>query len=156
MSSSTVTPSSPLTGSCFCGAIKYELSAPPVLRAYCHCTKCQRMTGMFLFHIPYCTSACSQRFCVQVARSFILCTSPPLPSRGSMMLLLTRSSNLSNPGRLALAVARAVSLSLRTTRRQTKLACGVRTFPATNLGVCCVGTKCDLQHIYFMGHGYWM
>jgi hypothetical protein len=85
MSSWTVTPSSPLNGSCFCGAIKYELSAPPVLRAYCHCTKCQRMTGMFLFHIPYCTCASSQRFCVQVARSFIPCTSPPLPSRGSMM-----------------------------------------------------------------------
>lgn len=156
MSSSTITPSSPLNGSCFCGTIKYELSAPPVLRAYCHCTKCQRMTGMFLFHLPYCTSSSSQRFCVQVARSFIPCTSPPLPSRGSMMPPSTPSSNQSNPGRLVLAVARVVSLSLRTTRGQAKLACGARTFPATNLGVCCVGTKCDLPHIYFMGHVYWM
>ena len=156
MSSSTVTPSSPLNGSCFCGAIKYELSAPPVLRAYCHCTKCQRMTGMFLSHIPYCTSASSQRLRVQVARSFTPCTSPPLPSRGSMMPPLTPSSNQSNPGRLALAVARVVSLSLRTTRGRAKLAYGARTLPATNLGVCCVGTKCDLPHICFMGHGYWM
>ena len=156
MSSSTITPSSPLNGSCFCGAVKYELSAPPVLRAYCHCTKCQRMTGMFLFHIPYRTSGSSQRFCVQVALSFIPCTSPPLPSRGSMMPPLTPSSNHSNPGRPGLAVARVVSTSLRTTRGQTKLACGARILPATNLGVCCVGTKCDLLHIYFMGQGYWI
>lgn len=53
MSSSTITPSSPLTGNCFCGSVKYALSAPPVLRAYCHCTQCQRLTGMSLFHIPY-------------------------------------------------------------------------------------------------------
>src|SRR5712671_3307645 len=49
MPSSIITPSSPLTGSCFCGAVKYALSAPPVLRAYCHCTQCQRLTGMFPF-----------------------------------------------------------------------------------------------------------
>jgi len=37
MSSLTRSPSSPLTGGCFCSAIKYELSQPPFLRAYCRC-----------------------------------------------------------------------------------------------------------------------
>ena len=42
------TSSRPLTGACFCGAVTYALSLPPVLRAYCHCTQCQRLTGMRL------------------------------------------------------------------------------------------------------------
>ena len=51
MSSSTITSPSPLNGSCFCGAVKYALSAPPVLRTYYHCTQCQRLTGISLFRI---------------------------------------------------------------------------------------------------------
>jgi hypothetical protein len=35
----------PLTGGCLCGAVRYELSEPPVLASYCHCTRCQRRTG---------------------------------------------------------------------------------------------------------------
>jgi hypothetical protein len=35
----------PLTGGCLCGAVRYELSAPPVAAGYCHCTRCQRRTG---------------------------------------------------------------------------------------------------------------
>ncbi|KAH9018647.1 Mss4-like protein [Lactarius pseudohatsudake] len=46
--------SRPLTGACFCDAVTYELSAPPMLRAYCHCTQCQRLTGVLSMH-PYCT-----------------------------------------------------------------------------------------------------
>ncbi|KAI0249540.1 Mss4-like protein [Lactifluus subvellereus] len=47
-----VTPPWPLTGSCFCSAVTYALSAPPVLRAsrYCHCTQCQRLTGCPFIH----------------------------------------------------------------------------------------------------------
>ncbi|KAH9176899.1 Mss4-like protein [Lactarius sanguifluus] len=50
MSTSTITPSRPLTGACFCGEVTYALSAPPVLRAYCHCTQCQRLTGCPFIH----------------------------------------------------------------------------------------------------------
>ncbi|KAI0271477.1 Mss4-like protein [Gloeopeniophorella convolvens] len=50
MSQSTISPSSPLTGSCFCGAVTYALTAPPVLRAYCHCSQCQRLTGCPFVH----------------------------------------------------------------------------------------------------------
>ncbi|KAI9445397.1 Mss4-like protein [Lactarius indigo] len=50
MSTSTITPSQQLTGACFCGAVTYALTAPPVLRAYCHCTQCQRLTGCPFIH----------------------------------------------------------------------------------------------------------
>jgi len=28
-----------------CGAVRYELSAPPEYAGYCHCTRCQRRSG---------------------------------------------------------------------------------------------------------------
>ncbi|HMD52394.1 MAG TPA: GFA family protein [Solirubrobacteraceae bacterium] len=34
-----------LTGGCLCGAIRFELSEPPAVAGYCHCTRCQRRTG---------------------------------------------------------------------------------------------------------------
>lgn len=34
-----------LTGGCLCGGVRWELSAPPVSAAYCHCTRCQRRSG---------------------------------------------------------------------------------------------------------------
>jgi hypothetical protein len=33
------------TGSCGCGAVRFEVTAPLVSAAYCHCTRCQRRTG---------------------------------------------------------------------------------------------------------------
>lgn len=35
----------PLTGGCGCGAVRFEIEAPLVAAAYCHCTRCQRRTG---------------------------------------------------------------------------------------------------------------
>ncbi len=35
----------PLAGGCHCGAVRYELSAPPVMIYNCHCTNCQKITG---------------------------------------------------------------------------------------------------------------
>lgn len=37
--------STPLTGGCLCGAVRFELTEPPKLATYCHCTRCQRRTG---------------------------------------------------------------------------------------------------------------
>jgi len=34
-----------LTGSCLCGAVRFELSEPPDSASYCHCTRCQKRTG---------------------------------------------------------------------------------------------------------------
>ncbi|PKS12475.1 hypothetical protein jhhlp_000681 [Lomentospora prolificans] len=34
-----------LSGSCMCGAIKYESSSDPAVTALCHCVDCQKWTG---------------------------------------------------------------------------------------------------------------
>ena len=34
-----------LSGGCLCGAVRYELTEPPVSASYCHCRRCQRRTG---------------------------------------------------------------------------------------------------------------
>jgi len=99
MCSSTITPSSPLDGSCFCGAVKYALSAPPVLRALPLHTM-----PTINWHFPFSYSdAYSQTFCVQVVHSSMPCTSPRLPSRVFMIMMppLTPSSTHSDLGRHA-------------------------------------------------------
>jgi hypothetical protein len=35
----------PLTGGCACGAVRFEITEPLVAAAYCHCTRCQHRTG---------------------------------------------------------------------------------------------------------------
>ena len=34
-----------ITGSCLCGAVRYESEAEPMMVAACHCTTCQKNTG---------------------------------------------------------------------------------------------------------------
>lgn len=34
-----------VSGSCLCGAVRFELSEPPMSAGYCHCTRCQKRTG---------------------------------------------------------------------------------------------------------------
>ncbi len=36
---------SALTGTCNCGAVRFEVTEPLVSATYCHCTRCQRRTG---------------------------------------------------------------------------------------------------------------
>jgi hypothetical protein len=35
----------PLTGSCACGTIRFEVTQPFTTSGYCHCKRCQRRTG---------------------------------------------------------------------------------------------------------------
>ena len=35
----------PLRGSCRCGEVAFEIAAPPLMTAACHCTGCQRMSS---------------------------------------------------------------------------------------------------------------
>ncbi len=35
----------PVNGGCLCGGVRFEISEPPSLALYCHCTRCQRRTG---------------------------------------------------------------------------------------------------------------
>jgi len=37
--------SKPTTGGCLCGAVRYEISAEPMMSGHCHCRKCQRVSG---------------------------------------------------------------------------------------------------------------
>jgi hypothetical protein len=32
-------------GGCLCGAVRFELTAAPLVAGYCHCGRCQRRTG---------------------------------------------------------------------------------------------------------------
>ena len=41
----TQKPVLPIEGGCACGALRYELSAPPVMIYNCHCRNCQKITG---------------------------------------------------------------------------------------------------------------
>ncbi len=35
----------PLAGGCSCGAVRYEVSLPPLMVYNCHCTNCQKVSG---------------------------------------------------------------------------------------------------------------
>ena len=35
----------PLVGGCQCGALRYEIAAPPMTIYNCHCTNCQKISG---------------------------------------------------------------------------------------------------------------
>jgi hypothetical protein len=35
------------TGGCFCGAVRFEVSAPLTSVTYCHCSKCRKWHGHF-------------------------------------------------------------------------------------------------------------
>ncbi|KAI0635196.1 Mss4-like protein [Trametes polyzona] len=39
-----------IDGSCFCGAVSYSATGPPLLSAFCHCTACQRLSGCPFVH----------------------------------------------------------------------------------------------------------
>lgn len=45
MIGSVLESSLPLTGGCNCGAVRFEITEPPLRAGYCHCTRCQRRTG---------------------------------------------------------------------------------------------------------------
>ena len=38
-------PAYQITGSCFCGFVRYRLETPPLFVHCCHCTDCQKQTG---------------------------------------------------------------------------------------------------------------
>ncbi len=35
----------PITGGCLCGAVRFRITAKPLAAHYCHCTMCQKQTG---------------------------------------------------------------------------------------------------------------
>ena len=51
----------PLVGGCMCGALRYEVSAPPLMVYNCHCTNCQKIGGA-AFHTAATVMEASVRF----------------------------------------------------------------------------------------------
>ena len=41
----TPSPEHPVRGSCLCGGIRYEVTAPFLRANYCHCTRCRKHSG---------------------------------------------------------------------------------------------------------------
>ena len=35
----------PITGGCLCGAVRFQVTAEPLVTHYCHCTMCQKISG---------------------------------------------------------------------------------------------------------------
>ena len=45
--------SSPFSGGCACGAVRYECTAEPVFSWNCHCRDCQRASGSAFCPVSY-------------------------------------------------------------------------------------------------------
>ena len=45
MATSPPSPDAPLTGSCACGAVRFEVTQPFLGAGYCHCHRCQKRSG---------------------------------------------------------------------------------------------------------------
>ena len=73
-----------LVGGCACGAVRYELTKPPLALFACHCTDCQKMTA----------AAYSLAMPIAVAIQWVEVTTPKVPSisgrvvKGSGLILL--------------------------------------------------------------------
>lgn len=39
----------PITGSCLCGAVRFQVTAKPLAAYYCHCSMCRRNSGGGMF-----------------------------------------------------------------------------------------------------------
>lgn len=40
-------PDNPLRGSCLCGAVQFEVTAPFLWASHCHCSRCRKHSGAF-------------------------------------------------------------------------------------------------------------
>ncbi|NNE51851.1 MAG: hypothetical protein HKN30_05550 [Sulfitobacter sp.] len=67
-----------IKGSCLCGSIAFEISAPPISTGYCHCSICQKFTGSAMSAWTAFPAA-AVRFVGQEPRYF---ASSPIAERG--------------------------------------------------------------------------
>jgi len=43
----TPSPAQPLDGSCLCGGVRFEVTAPFLRASHCHCSRCRKHSGTF-------------------------------------------------------------------------------------------------------------
>ena len=96
-----------LSGSCLCGAVSYEVTAPFLRFVYCHCSRCRKSTGSAFASNLYCSPTrfrwtkgehCISRYDLPSARSFAVvvcntCNSPlPRLTRGGNEVVVPAGS----------------------------------------------------------------
>lgn len=158
----SISPDHPLTGGCFCGALKYALSAPPKMSGYCHCTQCQRLNGArspptrrasnsaltparhpsLSQDVPSCTRSTSQR--------------PPSHGHPPPQTTATSSTTRRSLTRRVCVARRADAASRRITPKRAVRVYGARNWIATERDASYGTTRCGLSGIYSMGRGSWM
>ncbi|MEM7432066.1 MAG: GFA family protein [Pseudomonadota bacterium] len=62
----------PYAGGCLCGAIRYQLTAEPMIVHACHCQRCQKRTGS-----PYAVNAWIEEHHVEVTQGQPRCATVP-------------------------------------------------------------------------------
>jgi len=73
-------------GGCFCGAVRYRASAPPLVVAHCHCAMCRRVSGA-----PLVTWA------VFAADAFVFTQGTPAELRSSPQAMRTYCARCGTP-----------------------------------------------------------
>lgn len=103
----------PLTGGCICGAVRFEVSADPLMMVKCHCRDCQQVSGgpyapaiLFPFNAFKLTKGMLQRFATPSlaggdnVRGFcVICGSRlTVGENPDKVLIGVLASSLENPG----------------------------------------------------------
>jgi len=64
-----------LTGACACGALRYELTRPPMFTHCCHCTQCRKLTGS-----AFALNTIIENDCIKILSGAVIVTSGPSES----------------------------------------------------------------------------
>ena len=107
----------PQGGGCHCGAIRYEITAEPIVTYACHCTDCQRMLaspfslGMAVYDDDF-------RILRGTPKSYVRFGSGP---RGSQALVLAAKAHAASRGEAAADVENVLALALPALRHRLVL-----------------------------------
>jgi hypothetical protein len=103
------------TGGCHCGAVRFEITADPLMAGHCHCTDCQKLSGAgHASHVAFAEAAFRLTGEVRtyahiadsgntVASAFCPTCGTPVWARSSGMpgMVTVRATSLDEPERFA-------------------------------------------------------